>query len=222
MRIGDEEQRLQATLMIILIGEEEDQIACKKGIDKLLGIFLKCRECEFLKKEDEGYPDPRSGVWFCQRCWDEFNGVVREEEEYRREPKDARNGRNDQAVNGLNNRMGQMNLNGARQQYSQRPHGAQGPPPPQQRPPQTQRPQRPPQHQRPQRPPQQQRPPIQANRPQGGYNQGGYGQGGYNQGYDQGAQRDRSYNGNQRPQRGPSQRLVGNVGKQNGVSRNKW
>ena len=76
LRVGDEEQKIQRTMMIILIGEPYDQQACKKGIDRLVGIFKKCYECKYLTKEEDGYPDAQSGTWFCQRCWDEFNGVV--------------------------------------------------------------------------------------------------------------------------------------------------
>eukprot|EP01084_Bolivina_argentea_P149547 261227_1 len=79
IRVGDEEQRIQRTCMIILIGEEEDQIACKKGIDKLVGMFIKCQECNNLKPDDGGYIDKRSSIWYCQDCWDEFNGVKKDE-----------------------------------------------------------------------------------------------------------------------------------------------
>jgi len=79
IRVGDEDQKIQRTMMVILIGEPNDQRACKKGIDRLVGMFRKCQECKYLTKEEDGYPDAQSGAWFCQRCWDEFNGVNKEE-----------------------------------------------------------------------------------------------------------------------------------------------
>ena len=103
IRIGNEDQRIQRTVMITLIGEYEDQIACKKGIDKLVGIFIKCQQCNNLKKEDDGYSDKYSESWFCNDCWDEFNGVEKD---------DANT--NDQGQNqshNLNQRMANLNIN---------------------------------------------------------------------------------------------------------------
>jgi len=197
MRIGDDEQQLQSTLMLILIGEAEDQMACKKGIDKLLGVFLKCMECDYLQREDDGYADNMSGAWFCNRCWDDFNGVDREQGGRRRDSRLERGGDGGREnIDALSNRMGNMNLNenhSPRQHYPQTPYQGGAPP----------------QHQ---------------HRPNRGDPQyGGYSEhrGGANN------PRYTEYGGQQRPQQqqrqrqGPPQRLVGNVGK-NGKSRNKW
>lgn len=81
LRVGDEEQKIQRTMKVILIGEPYDQQACRKGIDRLIGIFRQCYECKFLTKEEDGYPDIQSGTWFCQRCWDEFNGVSNDKDD---------------------------------------------------------------------------------------------------------------------------------------------
>eukprot|EP01084_Bolivina_argentea_P047946 88383_1 len=75
IRIGNDFERIQRTLMIMLIGEHDDQMACKKGIDKLVGIFVKCEECNNLKSEEDGHADKYSQRWYCQQCWDEFTGV---------------------------------------------------------------------------------------------------------------------------------------------------
>merc|ERR1719461_58441 len=118
-------------------------------------------------------PTLRLEPGFCNRCWDEFNGVVKDEEEYRREERERSKGRKDKGVDGLANRMGQINLSNnnhsPRQHYPQRPYGGDQPPPQRgpQRPPMPQRPQRPPHHN---------------GNHRGGYDQAGYGQGGYDQG----------------------------------------
>jgi len=81
IKIGNEDLRVQRTMLIMLVGEDEAQVACKKHIDKLVGMFTKCHQCKFLKQEDEGYMDNHGWNWYCNDCWDEFNGVVRSDDD---------------------------------------------------------------------------------------------------------------------------------------------
>lgn len=111
IRIGDEEQRIQRTLMIILIGEYEDQIACKKGIDKLVGFFIKCQQCDNLKREDDGYQDNYSQNWYCNACWDEFNGVEKDDNNDSNNNNNNNNNYNNNYNDNLNQGMRNLNLN---------------------------------------------------------------------------------------------------------------
>jgi len=113
IRVGDEDQKIQRTMMIILVGEEMCQRACKKGIDRIVGMFRKCQECKYLTKEEDGYAEGDGYAWFCQRCWDEFNGVVKDDDD----------------VKGMTNQMDNVQLgsNYNRQQRPQQQHARQQP-----------------------------------------------------------------------------------------------
>lgn len=71
---------VQRTIMIVLTGEEHKILACKTAIDSIFGVFCKCEQCKRLVNDDDGRLDDAKNYerhcnWYCNRCWDEFNGV---------------------------------------------------------------------------------------------------------------------------------------------------
>jgi len=164
LRIGSEHQRIQRTLMVILVGEEEDQMQCKLAIDELVGTFRKCPQCNNIKEDENGYSDSHSSQWFCNDCWDDFNGVTAMKETKEKQEENIRR---------VTRQMDAMSME---QGQTQQQHAPRQPRPPQPRPPPAVPPQQqymyvpppeaPPQHQ-PRRPPYHQ--PQQPQKQQGGH-----------------------------------------------------